>query len=260
MFGKKNSYDDRDTAELIWTDFTHQTARPVEDATPDPHLHSHCFVFNVTWDETEKQFKAGQFRDINRDMPYYQAMFHKRLSDRMMSLGYQIRQTDTSFEIEGVPQKVVDLFSKRTDEIGRAAKKQGITDAKRKSELGAKTRSKKQKGLSMDELKTGWRDQIRSIKIDEAEITKPVRYAKDKIPAPLKDSAADLCVSHALKHCFERFSVMPDRRILAAAFRHSLGKVGATLGNIADRFSGNASILHIQDKGRKVCTTRDYPE
>src|SRR6185437_6126887 len=66
--------EDRDTGELVWGEFIHQTARPVDDATtPDPHLHAHCVTFNVTYDKTEKQYKAGQFRDIKRDMPYYQA-------------------------------------------------------------------------------------------------------------------------------------------------------------------------------------------
>jgi conjugative relaxase-like TrwC/TraI family protein len=56
---KGGKYDDRETGELAWADFVHQTARPVEDAAPDPHLHAHCYVFNATWDATEQQFKAG---------------------------------------------------------------------------------------------------------------------------------------------------------------------------------------------------------
>ena len=55
-------YDDRSTGELVWANFIHQTARPVEGYLPDPHLHSHCFVFNATWDATEQRIKAAQFR------------------------------------------------------------------------------------------------------------------------------------------------------------------------------------------------------
>ena len=60
---KSGNQEDRDTGELIWADFTHQTARPVDDHSPDPHLHSHCFVFNATWDEQEK---TDQGRQIQR--------------------------------------------------------------------------------------------------------------------------------------------------------------------------------------------------
>lgn len=95
---KNNTYDDRPTEELVWADFIHQTARPVEGHAPDPHLHAHCFVFNATWDAQEQSYKAAQLRDIKRDMPYYQARFHKRLSDRLIDLGYEIRRTEKSFE------------------------------------------------------------------------------------------------------------------------------------------------------------------
>ena len=255
---KGKAYGERDTGELIWADFTHQTARPVEDATPDPHLHSHCFVFNATYDGEEKRFKAGQFREINRNMPYYQARFHKRLADRMQNLGYEIRQTQKSFEIDGVPLKVIDLFSKRTDEIGRVAKEQGITDAKKKSELGARTRSKKQKGLTMDELKTDWRRQIHALENIEEGSNKAVRFAKDKKPE--KENAgltAERCVDYAIKHCFERASVMTDRKLLATAYRHGIGFSVVALQDITNSFHANHNILHVKEKKRMLCTTKE---
>lgn len=58
---KEYVYEDRPTGELVWAEFIHQTARPVEGHAPDPHLHAHCFVFNTTWDESEGQFKAARF-------------------------------------------------------------------------------------------------------------------------------------------------------------------------------------------------------
>lgn len=158
---RKNSKDeDRPTGEFIWADFVHQTARPVDGTVPDPHLHCHSFVFNVTWDAVEQQFKAGQFRSIKQDMPYYQARFHKRLADKLVELDYRIRRTDKAFEIAGVPEHIIDLFSKRTNEIGRIAKELGITDQAELDQLGARTRAKKQKGLSMTQLKQEWRKQI----------------------------------------------------------------------------------------------------
>lgn len=79
---RKNGADEnRETGELLWAEFIHQTARPVKEAPPDPHLHCHCFTFNMTWDKTEQLFKAGQFQSIKRNMPFYQAMFHKTLAD-----------------------------------------------------------------------------------------------------------------------------------------------------------------------------------
>lgn len=251
---KNGAYDERDTGELIWADFIHQTARPVGDHLPDPHLHAHCFVFNATWDEDEKQMKAVQFRDIKRDMPYYQARFHKRLSDQLIDQGYQIRRTGKSFEIENVPTSVIDLFSKRTDEIGRVAQEKGITDAKELSELGARTRARKQKGHSMAELKADWRRQIEELgSTENGEGKRIIRFAPEKQKSEL---TPEHCVDHAIGHDFERASVMHDRRLLATAYRHSIGHVDVSLDTVTDRLATDERLIQVEEKGRMLCTTR----
>ncbi|MVM32420.1 relaxase domain-containing protein [Spirosoma sp. HMF4905] len=251
---KNNMDDERDTGELIWADFIHQTARPVGEYLPDPHLHAHCFVFNATWDEKENQMKAVQFRDIKRDMPYYQARFHKRLSDQLIEQGYQIRRTGKSFEIENVPVSVIDLFSKRTDEIGRVAQEKGITDARELSELGARTRAKKQKGHSMAELKADWRRQIDELgPDDQGQGKRVIRFAPNKEKQVMTPKH---CVDHAIGHDFERASVMHDRRLLATAYRHSIGHVDVSLDTITEQLEADERLIQVVEKGRTLCTTR----
>lgn len=252
---KDGNQCDRETGELIWADFIHQTARPVDGFTPDPHLHSHCFVFNVTWDKQEEQFKAGQFGDIKRDMPYYQALFHKRLSDKLIEKGYQIRRTQNSFEIVGVPKSIVNLFSKRTDEIGQFAKSNGITGAKELSELGARTRSKKQSGLSMSELKNVWRSQIEELdNIGEGQKSKIIRFAPKEVKPKI---IAENCIDFALQHSFERASVMAERRILETAYKQGIGDATLTTQEITDGFKADKRIINVKEKGRVLCTTKE---
>lgn len=252
---KQGQDSNRDTRELIWAEFLHQTARPVGDTLPDPHLHCHSFIFNVTWDAIEEQFKAGQFRDIKRDMPYYQARFHKILSDRLIELGYRIRRTKTAFEIVGVPQRVIDLFSKRTDEIGRIAKELGITDQAELDALGARTRSRKQKGLSMSELKQAWRQQIFALGMnDTGEGAQAIRFGA--LPSsPLL--TPNQCLDHALSFRFERASVAPERRILETAYRHGIGNASVNVDQITDSFKRDRRILTVQEGAQALCTTKD---
>jgi len=250
---KQGQYDDRQTGELLWADFVHQTARPVEGSLPDPHLHAHCFVFNATWDNVESQVKAGQFGDIKRDMPYYQARFHKVLSDKLIDLGYQVRRTDKYFEVEGVPQNVIDLFSKRSDEIDRIAKEKGITDAKELDGLGARTRASKQKGVGMDELKENWRQQISELDDQgRSKGSEAVRFAPEK-QKPFLDPKH--CVDHAIEHGFERASVLPDRKILESAFRYGIGDKGVSADSITEQFNADERIIHVKEKSRTLCTT-----
>ncbi|MCP9749994.1 conjugative relaxase [Ferruginibacter sp. HRS2-29] len=251
---KDGSYHNRATDEILWAEFMHQTARPVDGHAPDPHLHSHCYVYNATWDKEEKRIKAGDFAEIKKDMPYYQAMFHKVFSDRLIECGYSIKRTGKSFELEGVPEAVIGLFSKRTDEIGRYAKEHGITDSEKLSAVGARTRSKKQKGLSMSELKTIWRQQIKEFKgIPAADKDKAIRYAQKSFHLKLTTLN---CVDYALKHSFERASVIGERRLLESAFRHGIGDRRITSDAIAQAVRSDLRIIKVKDKNRFVCTTK----
>ncbi|PAW93159.1 conjugal transfer protein [Mucilaginibacter sp. MD40] len=248
------SLEDRQTGNLLWAEFTHQTARPVDGSLPDVHLHSHNVVINATYDPIEKTIKAGQFRDIKKSMPFYQAMFHKRLSDRLMDLGYGIRRTDKAFEILNVPQAAIDHFSKRTNAIGEFAKEKGINDPKKLAELGAKTRAKKQKGHTMAELKAEWRRQLRQevqLPVDEEAL--PIRYATKN---QLDKTIAEDVIDHALKHSFERASVKPERRILETAYRQSIGKRQLSIVGITDSFKNDSRIIRIKEKYQTVCTTK----
>lgn len=247
-------YEDRETDELLWTSFTHQTARPVDGSLPDPHLHCHVYTFNATWDDEEQRIKAGQFRDIQRDMPFYQAAFHKRLADKMMELGYQIEPTKNAFEIKGVPQKVINLLSKRTNEIGRVAKEKNITNAKELSELGAKTRSSKQKGHTMLELKTDWRKQVHELEAKEGKTeNQTIRFAPIKEKSELTPQQ---CIDYTLAHSFERASVVQDRRLLATAYRHAIGNRDVSVDAINWCFQSDNRIINIQENGKTMSTTK----
>lgn len=251
---QKGVSDDRGTGELIWSEFVHQTARPLDGSLPDPQLHAHCFVHNATWDEAEQRIKAARFTDIKRDMPYYQEMFFKRLSDRLMDGGYQVRRTDKSFEIDGVPQRVIDLFSKRGEEIRRIAQEKGISDPKELDELGARTRAKKQKGHSMAELKAEWRKQIDALGPDEQ--GEGQRILRHSLVQDKGDLTPQRCVDHAVQHGFERASVQSERRLLASSYRHSIGHKSASLDQITTAFQADKRLVHVAEKGRTFCTTK----
>jgi conjugative relaxase-like TrwC/TraI family protein len=254
---KNGRYEDRVTGEFLYVDFIHQTARPVDGFAPDPHLHAHCYVFNVTWDKEEGRLKAAQFRHINSDMPFYQAAFHKRLSDKLVALGYQVRLTEKSFEVEGVPQEVINLFSKRTDAIGRVAKEKGITDAGQLAELGARTRAKKDKGLSMDELREDWRQQIHSLSGQDTSGEQAVRNG------PLlekhretRNLSLESCIDYTLSHSFTRASVVPFNRLAATALRFSIGS-SLVPDAIVEGLRNDRRIIQVKERNTLLCTTKE---
>lgn len=209
--------EDRVTGNLVWGRYVHFTSRPV-DGVPDPQLHAHCFAFNATWDGQESRWKATQLGDIKRDAPYFQAIFDAKLTRRLAELGLGIDRSQAGWELTGFDKATLDKFSRRTAQIEEAARKKGITDAKEKAELGAKTRGAKAKHLSMDELRQEWRNRLGEDERTGFDSVQGGGRAIGKDHAALKDR-----VQRAFDHCFERSAVLPERQLVAEALRQSVG-------------------------------------
>jgi conjugative relaxase-like TrwC/TraI family protein len=77
---KNGQNENRLTGEILYSDFLHLTARPVDgDTAPDPLLHYHCTTFNVTWDETDRNIKPYSFATSNRTCPIIRNVFSSDL-------------------------------------------------------------------------------------------------------------------------------------------------------------------------------------
>ena len=247
-------HKDRTTRNMIYSEFLHLTARPVDkDTPPDPHIHSHVYIWNCTYDEQENRIKALKWRDTVRDAPFYEKRFHKRLSDKLHDLGYETRRTDHSFEIVGIPKIAIDAMSKRTNHIGQVAKELGIKDDKRKSALGALTRSAKQKGLTMQQLKDHWIKELRSLNVGK-EGDAPIRFTPAK---EIEKQGPEEAIQHAIDHAFERASVMDERRLLRTAYNYALGHRGISLGDIDAALSCDPRLLRMKKGSRTLLTTQD---
>jgi conjugative relaxase-like TrwC/TraI family protein len=245
--GGKN--EDRTTGNALWGEFIHTTARPI-NGIPDPHLHAHCFVFNTTFDEKENRWKAAQIGDLKRDAPYYEAKFHARMSWHLGQLGLRIERTKKGWEIEGIPASAIQKFSRRTALIEKLAEQKGIRDAGEKSELGAKTRERKRKDFTMDELRQEWRSRL-----SDDERAGIAETAEQIGSEPVSENlrAAEHAASLAVEHCFERKSVVPERTLLAEALKRCGGEATVEAVESAVR---DQNIIVGEKEGERFATTR----
>ena len=242
--------ENRPTGNMLWAEFVHFTARPV-DGVPDMQLHSHCFAFNSTWDDTEQRWKAGNFQEINRDMPFHQAAFHARLARRLADLGYGIERHGQSWEVAGVPDSVLTKFSRRDAQIEAEAAKRGITDPAEKSKLAAKTRENKNKNLTWAELRQHWDSQLTN---DERQALKDVDGRSSSVERRTPAINARDAVDHAILHSFERNSVVSEKELLAEALRHGVGDV--TVQDVRQELHQRPLIVR-EREGRRLATTRE---
>lgn len=240
--------ENRATSNLAYGEFTHFTTRPI-DGVPDPHLHSHCFVFNATLDEEDGKWKAGQFRQIKQDAPYYEAIFHAKLAEQLKQEGYQIARTKNGFELAGLEKRTLEKFSRRTQEIEDYTREHGITDAEQKSHIGAKTREAKRVSLSTEMQEAAWRSRL-----TPAEETALLNL-KQKPAATENEQAAKRAIQFSLDHHLERKSVASDKEILATAIKSATGE--ATPEQVRRAFTQQSNVLSVTDKLRTLVTTRE---
>jgi conjugative relaxase-like TrwC/TraI family protein len=240
--------EDRVTGNMAWAEFIHTTSRPV-GGVPDPQLHAHCFVFNTTWDDEERRWKAGQFREIKRDAPYFQAAFRVRLANNLQDLGYGIERKRDDFEIAGIPKDILGRFSRRTALIEKVAEERGITDPKQKDGLGAETRERKNDKLTWDELRQVWNERLTTKErhVLEGTYNHATSYARP-------EHGEAMAVDHAIAHSFVREAVVPERKLLTEALKRGIGAV--TVDDVA-REMRERPLIRKEVDGRKMATTEE---
>ena len=108
---KQRNQRDRTTGNLVAAAFTHTSSRAL-----DPLLHTHLTVFNATFDETEKRWKALQAGGMYDAIRYGTAVYRNELAKRVQQIGYRIRPAKHGFEIEGVSDAVLKRFSQRSQQ------------------------------------------------------------------------------------------------------------------------------------------------
>lgn len=240
--------EDRTTGNMVWGEYTHFTSRPVNSLI-DPHLHAHCFVLNTTFDAEEDRFKAAQFKGVKRDASYFEAVFHSRLADRLGELGLPIERHAKGWELEGVSRETLKKFSLRTEQIEELANKKGITDPKKKDAIGATSRSKKSKSVTFKELQKEWKERLTE---SEAETLNGLVAKIGSGRSTRKSQKAKEGVEHAIKHVFERNSVVPERQLLATALKATVGE--ATFDEVLNEARAKDLIQATYD-GRTLVTT-----
>ncbi len=248
---RRNGADhDVATGNMAWAAFHHTTSRPVPGQVPDMNEHTYLVVFNATR-RSDGEILAGQFGPLKRDGEYYSAVFDSLYARGLERLGFAIdRRGGKKWEIAGIPQTVTDKFSKRTEEIEAEAERLGIVDARRKAELGAKTRSRKQKELTPAELREAWDAQLTD---DERDALAAVYRRETPGSSPV---AARDAVAFAIDHCSEKLSVIPGRSLKRVALLHGLGHVTPEQIDREMRLPRHGLIVDEID-GRRMATTAE---
>ena len=219
---KQGGQKDRITGNLAAAAFTHTSSRAL-----DPQLHTHFTVFNATFDETEKCWKALEARGMYDAIRYGTAVYRNELAKRVQQIGYRIQPSKQGFQIKGVSDEVLKRFSKRAEQrdavvqeleqkLGRKLSNNAISLAVHQS------RAEKVKGISTAEVRERQMAQLSS---DEQQSLQRLCSSVQPVRPVRVFEPENQALNHAVAHVFERKSVVPEHELLNVALSQRPGEV-----------------------------------
>lgn len=263
--GKSRKPDFVYVPEVIAGRFTHGVGREL-----DPQLHSHYVMANVVYGPDGKGHAIDRtriFDSIRAAGKFYQS----RMAEKVQELGYDIVQVRekglvTGFEIAGVSERVIDIYSKRRKAI-EAAIAEFVTKEGRqpstaeKSIIASETRKDiKVPGFAKKDLKfetanervaSYQRSQLSEQELATLDALKERAVARSQERSPtlsqeLAPMVADRAVRFAVEHLAERKTVRERHEILAEALNQAQGS--ATVEDIKtamEKMERQGEVLHI---------------
>ncbi len=219
---KQGNQKDRTTGNLAAAAFTHTSSRAL-----DPQLHTHFTVFNATFDDSERSWKALQAGGMYDAIRYGTAVYRNELAKRVQQIGYRIQPSKHGFQIEGVSDEVIKRFSKRAQQ--RDAVVQELEQKLRRklsnnaiSHAVHQSRAEKVKGISTAEVR---KRQLAQLSSEEQQSLQNLCSSVQPVRPVRVFEPENQALNHAVAHVFERKSVVPEHELLNVALSQRLGEV-----------------------------------
>ena len=214
------------TGNLAVATFRHETSR-----AQDPQLHSHAVILNATQDR-DGTWRSLEPRALYQLQKQIGAIYRQELAHGVASLGYAIeRGKDSTFEIVGVPERVVDALSQRTAAIDARLAERGTSreqaTAAEKQIAALDTRDAKQYS-DHRALRTEWRATADAQGFDQAAreaVVAGARATSSGADRSTEVSIAQGAVAFATAKLSEREAVFAEATLAREAGDHAFGRV-----------------------------------
>lgn len=232
--------------EIAWVACQHYTARPEASGTAaDPNLHTHVLIRNAVL-TADGHIGAIDSMRLNGVVKEIGALYHMRVASHLADAGISVAldRNGVAAAVAGTPAEVVDLFSKRGEQVTAAARtfaeQQGLDwdslPAPRRTALereaaGISRAGKNDGTISFEE----WREDLAAASIT---ITDPI----GAVPAPDRSPEA-----RAVGEAFESEAVLDETVLRTHAARALISLGGGTLedmGAVMDQVERRGVIVH----------------
>jgi len=214
---------ERQTSNIVCATFQHDTSRAL-----DPHLHTHCVMFNATFDGIESRWKALSNYEMLQARKYAENAYYHEYARELKRYGYEIENTSRGdFQIKGVSSELQSRFSKRHNQINASIEKllkekPELANGNLKelrSQIAQNERSRKIEGIALPNLQRLWNGQLTGD--EQQSLRKLAKQPKSAIQSPPMTTQA--AVRWAEAHLFDRRSVVRENEVWSAALEHGRG-------------------------------------
>ena len=241
---KNNS--DRRTSNIVAALFQHDASRAL-----DPHLHTHCIIFNATHDDREGCWKALQNYEMLGAQKYAENVYYHELARALRGYGYTIINASRGdFEVAEISRELCERFSKRHREIDEKThtflashpNKQTGNEAAIREHIAHKDRARKMSNVGSEQLRRFWAEQL------TPEESSSLHSARQRNASPEPFTSAAEAVTWAESHLFERRSVVREHEL----WRHALEAARGGSLSLADIKKETMSRIYLRDGNDKV--------
>jgi len=209
------------TGKFAAATFEHDTARPVEGYAA-PQLHTHAVIFNVT-ERENGQTRALQPQELFASQSYATNVYRSELAVRLKDLGYTIERGEFGQpEIKGYTKEYMEANSLRREQVKDHLRASGL-DGPAAAQIAAhRTRDSKQ--LQSPEEVLRQHRELAAQHGHQADRVVAEARQQGQRHANSPDKAAQVAVTYARDHLFERSAVESERSIMTAALNRSMGE------------------------------------
>ena len=224
------------TGKFAAATFEHDTARPVEGYAA-PQLHTHAVIFNVT-EMGNGQTRALQPQELFASQRFATQVYRAELANLLQGLGYEIERGQYGQpEIKGYTKEYLAANSLRREQVKDHLRAAGL-DSPAAAQIAAhRTRDAKQLRTPEEVLGQHWElaalygHQPDRIVSQAQERSRGHAYEPD---ISRSAETAQLAVTYARDHLFEREAVQDRRAILETALNRGMGVT--TYAHVAREF------------------------
>jgi conjugative relaxase-like TrwC/TraI family protein len=223
------------TGKFAAATFEHDTARPVEGYAA-PQLHTHAVIFNVTERESG-QTRSLQPQELFASQSYATNVYRSELAVRLNDLGYKVERGEWGEpQIAGYSTEYLAANSLRREQVKDYIRANGI-DGPAAAQIAAhRTRDSKEL-LSPEEVLRQHRELSAQYGHQSDRVVAEARqHGQHQASHPGK--SAQVSVTYAREHLFERSAVESGRSILTAALDRGMGE--ANFSQVRQEFDRRA--------------------